>query len=72
MNTCKTIHAAVMLSAAMLLRHIGGTEAGDRLEAAVIAVLADGSHVTRDLRAKDDDRPAAGTFHVAEAVIALL
>ena len=62
----------VMLSAAMLLRHIGETEAGDRLESAVVAVLADGGHVTRDLRSKDDDRPAVGTFQVAEAVIALL
>ena len=56
----------------MLLRHIGETEAGDRLEAVVVAVLADGVHVTRDLRDDADDRPAAGTFQVAEAVIALL
>jgi isocitrate dehydrogenase (NAD+) len=56
----------------MLLRHIGETDAGDRLESAVVAVLADGVHVTRDLRPKDDDRPAAGTFQVAEAVIGLL
>ena len=40
----------VTLSAAMMLRHIGETDAGDRLEAAVAAVLADGSHLTDDLR----------------------
>jgi isocitrate dehydrogenase (NAD+) len=62
----------VMLSGAMLLRHIGETEAGDRLGSAVAAVLAEGVHVTRDLRRKDDARPAAGTFQVAEAVIAQL
>ena len=40
----------VTLSAAMMLRHIGETDAGDRLEAAVAAVLAEGSHLTDDLR----------------------
>jgi isocitrate dehydrogenase (NAD+) len=62
----------VMLSGAMLLRHLGETEAGDRLEAAIAAVLADGVHVTRDLREPGDDRPGAGTFQVADAVIAKL
>ena len=32
----------VILSGAMLLRHIGEQEAGDRVEAATAAVLADG------------------------------
>ena len=62
----------LILSGAMLLRHIGETEAGDRLEAAVAAVLADGTSVTHDLRAAGDDRPAAGTFTVADAVAARL
>ena len=31
----------VMLSGAMLLRHLGETDAGDRLEGAVAAVLAE-------------------------------
>jgi isocitrate dehydrogenase (NAD+) len=62
----------VMLSGAMLLRHIGEADAGDRLEAAVAEVLADGTHVTYDLRRDDDDRPAAGTFAVTDAVIARL
>ena len=53
----------VMLSGAMLLRHVGERDAGDR-QAAVAAVLADGTHLPRDLRGPDDDRrPAAGTFH---------
>jgi isocitrate dehydrogenase (NAD+) len=53
----------------MLLRHVGETDAGDRLEAAVASVLADGTWVTYDLRASTDDRPAAGTFGVADAII---
>ncbi|HEX6130200.1 MAG TPA: isocitrate/isopropylmalate family dehydrogenase, partial [Actinomycetota bacterium] len=62
----------LILSGAMLLRHVGEREAGDRLEAAVADVLAEGAHVTEDLRAAGDDRPAAGTFAFADAVIARL
>jgi isocitrate dehydrogenase (NAD+) len=62
----------LLLSGAMLLRHLGERDAGDRLEAAVADVLADGSSVTRDLRAGDDDRPSAGTIQMADAVIARL
>ena len=62
----------VTLSAAMMLRHIGEAEAGDAVERAVAAVLADGTSVTFDLRAPDDDRPAAGTFAVADAIVAVL
>ena len=62
----------LILSGAMLLRHVGETDAGDRLEAAVAAVLADGTWVTYDLRAAGDDRPAAGTFGMADAIIARL
>jgi isocitrate dehydrogenase (NAD+) len=69
-NTADPI--GVILSGAMLLRHVGEIAAGDRLEAAVAEVLADGTHVPRDLRAPDDDRPPAGTFQVADAVIARL
>jgi isocitrate dehydrogenase (NAD+) len=62
----------VVLSGAMLLRHIGEEDAGDRVESAVAAVLADGTFVTYDLRAPGDDRPAAGTFGVADAIIVQL
>ncbi|HEY7477671.1 MAG TPA: isocitrate/isopropylmalate dehydrogenase family protein [Actinomycetota bacterium] len=64
--------AGVILSGAMLLRHLGETEAGDGLEAAVAEVLADGAVVTSDLREPGDDRPAAGTLAVADAVAARL
>jgi isocitrate dehydrogenase (NAD+) len=63
---------AAILSGAMLLRHIGEGEAGGRLETAIAGVLAAGVHVTADLRAPGDDRPAASTTEVAEATIAQL
>jgi isocitrate dehydrogenase (NAD+) len=59
----------VMLSAVMMLRHLGEGEAGDRLEGAVAAVLADGVDVTPDLRASGDDRPTVGTTRMTDAVI---
>jgi isocitrate dehydrogenase (NAD+) len=62
----------VILSGAMLLRHLGEPEAGDRLEGAVVAVLAEGDLVTPDLRPPGDGRPVATTFEVAQAVAAKL
>ena len=59
----------LMLSGAMMLRHLGEADAGDRLEASVAGVIAEGVHVPRDLRAPDDARPPAGTFQAADAVI---
>ena len=60
---------AVILSGAMLLRHIGEATAADRLEAAVAAVLADGRTLTYDLAGARDP---AGTTAVTDAVIAAL
>jgi isocitrate dehydrogenase (NAD+) len=62
----------MILSGAMLLRHIGDGDAAGRLEAAVAGVVAQGDVVTPDLRAPGDDRPTARTSEVAEAVIARL
>ena len=62
----------VILSGALLLHHVGEAHAGDAVQAAVAGVIADGTWVTYDLRASGDDRPAAGTFGVADAVIAAL
>jgi isocitrate dehydrogenase (NAD+) len=52
-----------------MLRHLGEQDAGNRIEAAVAATLIDGRDVTYDVRSEDDDRPAAGTFQVADAII---
>lgn len=61
---------AMMLSGVLMLRHIGETDAGDRLEAAIAAVIADGTHVTYDMKPSRDDPSAVGTSQVADAVIA--
>lgn len=63
---------AMMLCGAMMLRHLGEREAGDRLEAAVAAVIAEGRWVTSDLKPARDDPSAATTTRVRDAVIAEL
>ena len=64
--------AAMILSAALLLRYIGETKAADSLENAVREVLAEGRQVTYDLKPKRDDPTAVGTKEMADAVIARL
>lgn len=56
--------SALLLSAVMLLRHIGDAATADRVEGAVLAALADGIH-TRDVAG---DVPV-GTAAFADAVI---
>jgi len=63
---------AMMLSGMMMLRHIGEKEAGDRLEAAIAAVIAEGRSVTYDMKPDRDDPTAVGTSQVADAVIVQL
>jgi isocitrate dehydrogenase (NAD+) len=63
---------ALMLSGAMMLRHLGESEAGDRLESAVAEVIAEGRDVTYDLKPSRDDPSAASTTQVRDAVIARL
>jgi isocitrate dehydrogenase (NAD+) len=63
---------ALMLSGAMMLRHLGENAAGDRLEAAVADVIAEGRDVTYDLRPARDDSMAATTNQVRDAVVARL
>ena len=55
---------ALMLSGALMLRHLGETEAADRVEQAVRAVIAEGRTVTYDLGG------SAGTREFGEAVAA--
>ena len=61
---------ALMLAGALMLRHIGEREAGDRLERAIAEVVAIGKDVTYDLKPDRDDPTAAGTKEFADAVIA--
>jgi isocitrate dehydrogenase (NAD+) len=62
----------LMLSGAMLLRHLGERDAGDRLEAAVATVVADGVHTTADLRADRHDPRAGTTSGFTDAVVGTL
>ncbi len=60
---------AMMLSGVMMLRHLGETEAADRLESAIAGVIAEGRQVTYDMKREFEDTPMAGTAQVADAVI---
>jgi len=60
---------AMMLSGVMMLRHLGESNAAQRLEAAIAAVIEEGRHVTYDMKPKPDDPTAAGTSEAADAVI---
>jgi len=60
---------AMMLSGVMMLRHLGESNAAQRLEAAIAAVIEEGRHVTYDMKPKPGDPTAAGTSEAADAVI---
>lgn len=59
---------ALILSGMLMLRHLGETQAGDRLERAVADVIAEGKHVTYDLKPRRDDPTAVGTREMADAI----
>jgi len=63
---------AMMLSGVLMLRHMGERDAGDRLEAAIAAVIAEGRNVTYDMKPQRDDPTAVGTSEVADAVVEAL
>jgi isocitrate dehydrogenase (NAD+) len=60
---------ALMLSGVLMLRHLGETEAADRMEAAIATVIKKGEKVTYDLKPSRDDPSAVGTSQFADAVI---
>ncbi len=60
---------ALILSGAMMLRHIGKTAEADKLENAVAAVIAEGKSVTYDMKADRNDPTAVGTSEMADAII---
>ena len=63
---------ATILSGVLMLRHLGEQEAASRLEKAVSEVIAQGQHVTYDLKAQRDDPTAVGTSEMADAIIGAL
>jgi isocitrate dehydrogenase (NAD+) len=60
---------AMMLSGAMMLRHLGEMDAAKRLESAISSVIAEGRDVTYDMKPDHNDPTAASTSRVADAVI---
>jgi isocitrate dehydrogenase (NAD+) len=63
---------ALVLSGAMLLRHVGEPDAAERVEAAVAAVVAEGRDVTYDLKTSRADPSAVGTAAATDAIIVRL
>ncbi|UUO07649.1 isocitrate/isopropylmalate dehydrogenase family protein [Blastopirellula sp. J2-11] len=63
---------ALILSGMLMLRHLGEIDAADRLEKAVADVIAEGKHVTYDLKPNRDDPTAVGTQEMAAAICAKL
>jgi isocitrate dehydrogenase (NAD+) len=59
---------AMMLSATMMLRHLGETNPANKLEKAIADVISEGKSVTYDL-ITDPNQTAATTSEVADAVI---
>jgi len=59
---------AMMLSAAMMLKHIGEKEAATKLESAIASVISEGKTLTYDLKPHPNDPTAATTSEVADAV----
>ena len=59
---------ALILSGMLMLRHLKETEAADRLERAVAAVVAEGKDVTYDMKPDRNDPTAVGTQAMADAI----
>src|SRR5918997_493569 len=63
---------AMILSGALMLRHLGERPAAERVETAVAEVIAGGKDVTYDLRADRDPSKAATTTGMTDAIIAAM
>jgi isocitrate dehydrogenase (NAD+) len=60
---------AMILSGALMLRHLGEQAAAERVEKATATVIAEGKDVTYDLRADRDPSKAATTTRMTDAII---
>jgi isocitrate dehydrogenase (NAD+) len=63
---------AMILSGMLMLRYLNERAAADTLERAVAAVIAEGRHVTYDMKPHRDDPTAVGTSQMADAIIAAM
>ncbi|MBL7156860.1 MAG: isocitrate/isopropylmalate dehydrogenase family protein [Candidatus Omnitrophica bacterium] len=60
---------AIILSAVLMLKHLGEKEPAERLENAVAEVIKEGKSVTYDLKKDRNDPSAVGTQEMADAII---
>src|SRR5215204_1662464 len=60
---------ALLLSGVLMLKHLGETEAAERMEKGIAEVIRRGDKVTYDLKRSRDDPSAVGTSEFADAVI---
>ncbi len=61
---------ALILSGVLMLRYLKETDAANRLEGAIAAVIAEGKDVTYDMKPDRNDPTAVGTSEMADAIIA--
>ncbi len=59
---------ALILSAKLMLEHLGEKEAAEKLERGVATVIAEGKDVTYDLKENRNDPTAVGTREMAQAI----
>jgi len=69
-GTNKINPCALILSAVLMLRHIGETAAADKLENAIAEVIGEGTNVTYDFKDDRNDPSSVGTQEMADAIIA--
>jgi len=60
---------ATILSGVMMLRYLGETEAAEKLDKAIAAVITEGKDVTYDMKPNRDDPTAVGTKRMTDAII---
>jgi isocitrate dehydrogenase (NAD+) len=71
-NQNKVNPTALILSGLLMLKYLKEDTAAAKLEAAVEKVIADGTHVTYDMKPDRNDPTAVGTAEMADAIIAAL
>ncbi|MDF1516194.1 MAG: isocitrate/isopropylmalate dehydrogenase family protein [Anaerolineae bacterium] len=64
--------SAAILTAALMLRHLGEVTKAENIENAVYQIIADGRYVTADLKPSLTDPTAVGTREMTDAIIARL
>jgi len=63
---------ATILSAVLMLRHLGEDQAAEKLDRGVAKVVAQGRDVTYDMKPDRDDPTAVGTSQMADAICAAM